>query len=293
MSLITNGIQVIIDQHVNALKEKEKETTPKVEVKKTTTNTKKTSSKTTNKKTSSTKKTTSVVTKKEVSKAVTYTKATGSATGESIVSYAKKFLGLRYKTGTPSLSKGADCSGFTMLIFKEYGISLPRTVGGQSKKGTAVSKKNLQKGDLVFFRPKGGRGLSHVAIYIGGGKVIHETRPGRGVAITSVDGLSNIVFVTARRVINSNSAKVAEKKVEEQNKTVTDNASKTIDTNNTQNIKNEGNVNNNVVNNVTTVASTPTPTPVVETKVEVTETKVEKKEESTPTPTPVNTEVKE
>ena len=315
IALITNGIKAVIEQQELALqdegttKEEEKKTEEKkTEAKKTTTK-KTTTKKSTSKKTTSTKKsskTTNVVTKKETKSSVTYAKATGSATGESIAAYAKKFLGLKYRSGVPSLSKGADCSGFTMLIYREYGISLPRTVGGQSKKGVAVSKKNLQKGDLVFYRPKGGRGLSHVAIYIGGGQVIHETRPGRGVAITSLDGLSNISYVTARRVINSGSVKKTETKVAEPTR-VADTASNTTTTS-TQNNKNEGNVDNNVVNNnVTTTTGattneavvtptptptpsptptpvvTPTPTPVVETKVEVVEEpKVDTKEESKP-----------
>lgn len=302
LALITSGIKAVIDQQEDALadevatevKEEKKEETKKTSSsKKTTTkktSTKKTSSKktTTTKSSSTSKSTTTVTTKKTESKSTTsYAKATGSATGDSIASYAKKFLGLRYRTGVPSLSKGADCSGFTMLIFREYGISLPRTVGGQAKKGSAVSKSNLQKGDLVFFKPKGCKkcGLSHVAIYIGGGQVIHETRPGRGVAITRVDGLSNIQYVTARRVINSKTAKVAEKKVEEQKKTVTDNASKTTETTNTQNNKNEGNVDNNVTNN-NVVTATPTAAPVVKTEVKVAAT-------PTPAPTakPVETKV--
>lgn len=291
-ALITEGIKAVIEEHQEILqldideKEEKEEDSKKAEVKKADVkagNTKKTS-KSSTKKTTSTKKTST--SKKSSSKSVTYTYK-GTATGEAIVSYAKKFKGLKYRGGTPSLTKGADCSGFTMLIYKAFGINLPRSVGDQAKKGVSVSKSNLQKGDLVFFRPKGCKScrISHVAIYIGGGQVIHETRPGRGVAITKIDGLSNITFAKARRVINSKTAKAAEKKVEEQNK-VTDNSSTTT---NTQNNKNEGNVNNNVATATPTnttepkVVTTPTPTPVPkkeETKVEVSSTKVETKEES-------------
>ena len=284
-ALITEGIKVVIEEHQDVLQsdeEKETETTKKAEVKKA--EVKKANTKKTTTKKTSTKKTTS---KKSSSKSVTYT-YNGTATGNAIVSYAKKFLGLRYRGGTPSLKSGADCSGFTMLIYKAFGINLPRSVDDQTKKGVSVSKSNLQKGDLVFFRPKGCKscGISHVAIYIGGGQVIHETRPGRGVAITKIDGLSNIVFAKARRVLSGSAAKTAEKKVDEQ-KIVTDNSSNT-NTTGTQNNKNEGNVNNNVVNNNTTTTNTtetnvvtPTPTPQKqETKVEVSETKVETKEES-------------
>ena len=289
-ALITEGIKAMIEQQEDALEQDEKEeekeeSTKKSEVTKKdvkTGNTKKTTTKKTTTKKTSTKKTS---TKKSSSKSTTYT-YNGTATGNAIVSYAKKFLGLRYRGGTPSLKSGADCSGFTMLIYKAFGISLPRSVSGQLGKGKTVSKSNLQKGDLVFFRPKGcsSCGISHVSIYIGGGQVIHETRPGRGVAITKIDGLSNIVFAKAKRVINSSTAKVAEKKIQEQN-----NSSKT-DTTNTQDNKNEGNVNNNVAATATPtpttapkVVATPTPTPVPkkeEPKVEVKVENVDNKEES-------------
>ncbi len=220
------------------------------------------------KKATNTKKTTSVVTKKEVTKSVSYAKpSTSNASGDAIASYAKKFLGLPYKhyyQGS-SLQYGTDCSGFTMLIYKEFGISIPRTVGGQLGRGSSVSKSNLQKGDLVFFKPKGCKscGASHVSIYIGGGQVIHETRPGRGVAITGIDGLSNIQFYAARRIINSSNQKVVEKKVEEKNKA--DNTTATINNTTTNDVvtnideKKDENINNNVVvennNNITTTTT--------------------------------------
>ena len=286
-ALITEGIKAVIDEHQDMLqpdeKEEEKEeTTKKAEVKKADVkkaNTKKTTSKTTKK--TSTKKTSTKTSSS--SKSTTYT-YNGTATGNAIVSYAKKFLGLRYRGGTPSLKSGADCSGFTMLIYKAFGISLPRSVSGQLGKGTSVSKGNLQKGDLVFFRAKGSSKISHVAIYIGGGQVIHETRPGRGVAITKIDGLSNIVFAKARRVIKGNEVKVADQKQDTQNNKNTDTAKPTA-TPNTQDNKNEGNVDNNVVNNTTssTNTTTQTTTPTSTPKVEVKETKVETKEESKPT----------
>jgi len=189
-AFITESIKAVISQRESALAKVDTKSTTKSTTKKTTTN------KTTKNTSKST--TTSVVTKKEVASTTTYEKPSNtSKTGAAIASYAIKFKGLRYRTGTPSLKSGADCSGFTMLIYKEFGVSLPRTVGGQLGRGKAVSKNNLQKGDLVFFKKKGCRncGASHVAIYIGGGQVVHETRPGRGVAITGIDGLNNIQFM--------------------------------------------------------------------------------------------------
>ena len=253
-AFITSGVKAVINQQEKAITEKKE--VKKVENKKTTKST-------TTKKTTS--KTTSVVTKKEVNKAA-YTKPSStSATGEAIVAYAKRFKGLRYRGGTPSLSSGADCSGFTMLIYREFGISLPRTVSGQKNRGKAVSQSNLQKGDLVFYKPRGCRncGVSHVAIYIGGGQVIHETRPGRGVAITSLNGLSNIQYVTARRIINSSTIKVTnveeQKKVETKVETKTDNTSTTTNNelkNSTTNNEKDKIVNSNVVENSNTVDTT-------------------------------------
>ena len=278
-AFITEGLEAIIDQQEKALNElKEvKKVENKTTVKKTVT--KKSSSKKT-----TTSKSTSVVTKKEVAKSTSYEKPSNtSKTGVAVVEYALKFKGLRYKHGTPSLSSGADCSGFTMLIYRQFGISLPRTVGGQKSKGKAVSKSDLQKGDLVFFKPKGCKNCSasHVAIYIGGGRVIHETRPGRGVAITGIDGLSNIQYVTARRVINSSTAKTTETKKE----TKTDTTVNTTPTA-TPNVSEEKNesVNNDVVDNNVTATPSATITPSVETVQEVkTDTpKEEVKVEETP-----------
>ena len=243
--------------------------------------TKKTSSK-------SSKKTTNVVTKKDVKKTVTYAPAKySSVTGDAIVSFARQFLGLRYKSGTPSLTKGADCSGFTMLIFREFGVSLPRTVSGQIGRGTYVNKKDLQKGDLVFYKGRGSKGgATHVAIYIGSGQVIHESRPGVGVKINSVNMMQ---YVTARRVINSKSKQIAEQKLEEQKKseTVTDSSSNNVVTNDNaivnENVDNNVN-DNSVVNNNTVTSTNTTPATSDTSQVEV------KQEELKEEPKPSNSE---
>lgn len=209
-------------------------------------------------KSTSKKTTTSVVKKKEVAKSSSYTKPSySSVTGEAIVSFAKQFMGLRYKTGTPSLTSGADCSGFTMLIYREFGVSLSRSVSGQTSAGKYVAKKDLQKGDLVFYKKVGAKGgASHVGIYIGGGQVIHESRPGVGVKISSVNMMQ---YVTARRVINSTSVKIAEQKLEEQKKN--ENLADTTSTTNNNTTNSDNNVNNNVVTDTNTTNSTTTSTP--------------------------------
>lgn len=116
-----------------------------------------------------------------------------SASGSAIVNYAYKFLGTPYIYGG-STTKGFDCSGFTSYVFKNFGVSLPRTSRAQSTVGKAVSYNNLQAGDLVFF---GYSGVSHVGIYIGGGTMIHSPRPGKSVEVTTMRYHN---FIRARRV---------------------------------------------------------------------------------------------
>ncbi|MBB5233438.1 C40 family peptidase [Deinococcus budaensis] len=82
-------------------------------------------------------------------------------------SAASRFLGIRYALGGTG-GRGVDCSGYTMLVFRQMGINLPRTAASQWRSGYAVSSRNLQPGDLVFFNTTG-RVASHVGIYIGDG----------------------------------------------------------------------------------------------------------------------------
>lgn len=97
--------------------------------------------------------------------------------------YAKQFLGNPYVWGGTSLTKGADCSGFVKSVFANFGVSLPRTSREQANTGSKISASELQPGDLVFYA-KGGR-VNHVAIYIGGGQVIHASSPKTGIKISS------------------------------------------------------------------------------------------------------------
>lgn len=97
--------------------------------------------------------------------------------------YAKQFLGNPYVWGGTSLTKGADCSGFVKSVFGNFGVSLPRTSREQANAGTKIGASDLQPGDLVFYA-KGGR-VNHVAIYIGGGQVIHASSPKTGIKISS------------------------------------------------------------------------------------------------------------
>lgn len=102
-----------------------------------------------------------------------------------LVQYAKQFVGNPYVWGGTSLTKGADCSGFTLSIFQKYGVTLPHHAASQAQLGTKISLSEAQPGDLVFYA-KNGR-INHVAIYIGGGQVIHASSPKTGIKISSVN----------------------------------------------------------------------------------------------------------
>lgn len=125
--------------------------------------------------------------------------STGSAKGSAIVATAKKYLGYKYVYGGTSPSTGFDCSGFTSYVYRQHGISLNRTAAGQYSNGTYVSRANLQPGDLVMF----GSPINHVAIYIGGGQIIHASTPSTGVRIDSLNsGYYSKNYTGARRIVN-------------------------------------------------------------------------------------------
>ncbi len=111
--------------------------------------------------------------------------SSGGGRGGSIVSYAKNFLGNPYVFGGSSLTHGTDCSGFTMSVYAHFGISLNRSSYTQVNNGRAVSMSNLKAGDLLFYRYGGGR-ISHVAIYMGGGQIIHASNERTGITISGM-----------------------------------------------------------------------------------------------------------
>lgn len=125
-----------------------------------------------------------------------------SSKGEEIVDYAKKYLGCKYVYGASGPST-FDCSGFTMYVFKHFGVSLSHSATAQSKKGTYVSKENLQLGDLVFFKDyETMDGIGHCGIYIGDGNFIHASS-GTGYCVkisTLLSGSYNKRYETARRI---------------------------------------------------------------------------------------------
>jgi len=108
----------------------------------------------------------------------------GSDNFSNIVNHALSLVGTPYVFGGTT-RRGFDCSGFTQYVFAGAGISLPRTSYEQFASGIAVSKENLQPGDLVFFTTYS-KGASHVGIYIGKGNFVHADNPKVGVTITSL-----------------------------------------------------------------------------------------------------------
>lgn len=108
-----------------------------------------------------------------------------SATRDAIVAYAKQFLGNPYVYGGTSLTEGADCSGFTQAVYAHFGIAIGRSSRDQAVKGKEVSWENAKPGDLLFYSSNDY--INHVAMYIGGGKVIHSSTPQTGITITSAN----------------------------------------------------------------------------------------------------------
>ncbi|AYD39114.1 glycoside hydrolase [Clostridium fermenticellae] len=129
----------------------------------------------------------------EVSESTSLSRGGASVSSNAVVAYASNFLGTPYEWGGNGPSS-FDCSGFTCYVFAHFGVSLPRVASDQQNVGTAVSKDNLQPGDLVFF----GSTAYHVGIYVGNGSYINAPKTGDVVKISSIDRSD---YSGARRVL--------------------------------------------------------------------------------------------
>lgn len=115
-----------------------------------------------------------------------------------IVNYGLQFVGNPYVWGGTSLTRGADCSGFTQSVMRNFGISLPRVSRDQAKVGRAVSASEMRPGDLIFYANSGGT-INHVAIYIGNGQIVHAASRRSGIRISTWNYRS---YKTIRSVID-------------------------------------------------------------------------------------------
>ncbi len=116
----------------------------------------------------------------------------GSASGQAVANYALQFVGNPYVWGGSSLTNGADCSGFTMAVYANFGVSLPHYTGSQQQCGTAVnSLAEAQPGDLILYS-------GHVAIYLGNNQIVHASSPRYGIT-TGTATYRNIVAI--RRIL--------------------------------------------------------------------------------------------
>ncbi len=106
-----------------------------------------------------------------------------SDTKYSLVQKALSYVGGRYVWGGTSLTNGVDCSGFTMQIMAQYGVHLPHSSRGQAGYGRSVSTSELQPGDLIFYGS--GSSISHVAIYIGNGQIVHASNSRDGIKVSN------------------------------------------------------------------------------------------------------------
>ncbi len=119
------------------------------------------------------------------------TSSGGSGKGQDIANFACKYIGNPYVAGGTSLTNGADCSGFVMAVYQNFGISLPRSSYAQSSAGKSVSYSEAQPGDVIYY---GG----HVGIYIGNGQIVHASTERSGIKITSATYRS---IITVRRIV--------------------------------------------------------------------------------------------
>jgi hypothetical protein len=100
-----------------------------------------------------------------------------------IVRTAHDFIGIPYQWGGDSEQSGFDCSGLTMVVYRQNGLNLPRVSSKQFQAGRHIHPDSVQKGDLVFFATRRSGQVSHVGVYIGNGKFIHAPASGRNVTI--------------------------------------------------------------------------------------------------------------
>jgi len=128
--------------------------------------------------------------------------AVSSIVQNDVVERAMSFLGTPYRWGGNG-PQSFDCSGFVIYVLRPFGVALPRRSRDMASSGVYVARSDVQPGDLLFFATAGGRTVSHVGMYIGGGQLIHSSSSRTGGVIISNFHSDYFVrtFVTARRVL--------------------------------------------------------------------------------------------
>ncbi len=122
---------------------------------------------------------------REIPTSVSYRSASTTADRQAMVSFSEQFLGNPYVWGGESLTEGCDCSGFTMLIYRQFGIELPRCSYEQAEVGTKIAAQDALPGDLLFYARDGA--VYHVLMYIGNGQAINASSSTTGIIISNVD----------------------------------------------------------------------------------------------------------
>lgn len=100
---------------------------------------------------------------------------------QEVADFALQFVGNPYVYGGTSLTNGADCSGFVMSVFAQFGYELPRVAAAQCAASQKKSAEDIEVGDLVFY---GDGGIDHVALYIGDGKIVHASTAATGIKVS-------------------------------------------------------------------------------------------------------------
>lgn len=109
-----------------------------------------------------------------------------SSTRGSLINFAMQYLGDPYVWGGTTLGRGVDCSGFTQAIYRHFGISIARVSRSQACGGTRVASSSAKPGDLIFYGNSSSGYINHVALYIGGGRILHASNPRDGIKISNM-----------------------------------------------------------------------------------------------------------
>ena len=112
----------------------------------------------------------------------------GTEFGRNVADYALQFVGNPYIYGGTSLANGTDCSGFTQSVYRHFGVSIPRTSGEQAGFGREVPYEDMEPGDLVCYS-------GHVAMYIGGGRIVHASSRKEGIKVSNDPAYRTIVSI--------------------------------------------------------------------------------------------------